>query len=94
MLDPVQALAVSTSATQVTSGAKIYYGATIQAGTASTVVNIRNGTSTAGSLIDVFHVAANTEDFHFATNGVQAPAGIFFDTDGANAASVVFFGPI
>lgn len=66
-----------------TSGKKIrLYGLVVRGGSGgATVVNVYDGTSTGGTLMDVVNAAQDTTTRAMYAGGLQLPSGCFLDVD-------------
>lgn len=66
-----------------TSGKKIrVYGFIARAGAGgASVINIYDGTSTGGTLLDIINVAQSTTERPMYASGLQCPNGLFVDVD-------------
>ncbi len=78
-IDNVFSTAGSTGDT-TKSGPRRYFGCTARASGGAITVNVYDGASTAGELIDTLQVADGAEVTHwFGPNGITCKGGIFVD---------------
>lgn len=65
-----------------TSAKKIrVYGLIVRAGGSDTVLNVYDGTSTGGVLMDIVNAAANTTTARMYAGGLYLGSGCFLDVD-------------
>jgi hypothetical protein len=87
--------AVLTADTLVRTGQAIYRGFTVMVTTATADINVYDGTSNAGKLIDVIPTGATKGTTEERTVGITCETGIYVDFTGSATGSVqVFYEPL
>jgi hypothetical protein len=79
---PIGSQKITADAAVGTSGKKIrVYGLIVRAAASDTVVNVYDGTSTGGVLMDVINAAASTTTARMYAGGLYLGSGAFIDVD-------------
>lgn len=90
----VVSTAGTTGDTSVQGHGRRYYGGTVRASGGAITVNVYDGTSSAGELIDTFQVADGASVTHwFGPNGITTLTGIFMDGVANCAAHICYHSP-
>ena len=84
----------TTGDTSVQGHGRKYYGGTVRASGGAITVNVHDGASAAGELIDTFQVADGASVTHwFGPNGIECQTGIFMDGVANCAAHIAYHSP-